>query len=110
MNFSQFCVLGALLTLAALAVPLARTSAEQMGAFHGIGRSPSSIRTSWTQAAMGPTAAQSASRKEKCPLASYGIECPLLVCTDCTSGLSTVPLRLISSRKLLAVTGWPLSA
>jgi uncharacterized coiled-coil protein SlyX len=41
---------------------------------------------------------------------SYGIEWPLLVCTDCRSGLSTIPLRLISSRKLLAVTGWPLSA
>ena len=40
---------------------------------------------------------------------SYGIEWPLLVWTDCRSGLSTIPLRLISSRKLLAVTGWPLS-
>jgi hypothetical protein len=35
----------------------------------------------------------------------YGIEWPLLVCTDCRSGLSTIPLRLISSRKLAAVTG-----
>src|SRR5215470_20225670 len=35
----------------------------------------------------------------------YGIEWPLLVCTDCRSGGSTTPLRLISSRKLLAVTG-----
>src|SRR5258708_111979 len=41
---------------------------------------------------------------------SYGIEWPLLVWTDCRSGLSTIPLRLISSRKLLAVTGWPLLA
>ena len=36
---------------------------------------------------------------------SYGIEWPLLVCTDCRSGLSTIPLRLMSSRKLAAVTG-----
>ena len=36
---------------------------------------------------------------------SYGMEWPLLVCTDCKSGLSTIALRLISPRKLAAVTG-----
>src|SRR5438093_416495 len=40
---------------------------------------------------------------------AYGIEWPLLVWTDCRSGLSTIPLRLRSSRKLAAVTGWFLS-
>ena len=54
------------------------------------------------------------SRPDKIPktrylFPSYGIEWPLLVWTDCRSGRSTIPLRLISSRKLAAVTGWPRS-
>jgi hypothetical protein len=50
------------------------------------------------------------SRRQGIFFLSYGIEWPRLVCTDCRSGLSIIPLRLISSRKLAAVIGWPRSA